>query len=46
MVVPVGPAGGHQYLEQYDKKSDGTIDSKRLMGVIYVPLTDKAKQVP
>ena len=46
MVIPVGPQGGSQWLEQYDKKEDGTIVKEKLMGVIYVPLTDKSKQLP
>ncbi len=46
MVIPVGPQGSTQYLEQYDKRKDGTVDVQRLMGVIYGPLTDKEKQVP
>ena len=45
-MIPVGPVGGNQWLEQYDKLEDGTIKKERLMGVIYVPLTDKEKQVP
>ncbi|EAT32347.1 AAEL001465-PA [Aedes aegypti] len=40
MIVPVGPDGGTQYLEQYDKESDGKVVKTRLMGVMYVPLTD------
>ena len=44
MVVPVGPDGGKQFLEQHDKKSDGSVEVKRLMGVRYVPLTTKERQ--
>lgn len=38
MIVPVGPEGGPQVLMQIDKTEDGAIHTKRLMGVIYVPL--------
>ncbi|GAB0098844.1 Protein-L-isoaspartate(D-aspartate) O-methyltransferase [Sergentomyia squamirostris] len=40
LIVPVGPAQGSQYLEQYDKDTSGTVTKTRLMGVMYVPLTD------
>ncbi|XP_058817716.1 protein-L-isoaspartate(D-aspartate) O-methyltransferase [Topomyia yanbarensis] len=40
LLVPVGPDGGTQYLEQYDKDANGKVTKSRLMGVMYVPLTD------
>lgn len=40
MIVPVGPEDGTQYLEQYDKDANGKVSKTRLMGVMYVPLTD------
>lgn len=45
MVVPVGPNGGTQFLEQHDKRADGRVEVKRLMAVRYVPLTSKEQQV-
>ncbi|XP_059505374.1 protein-L-isoaspartate(D-aspartate) O-methyltransferase-like [Stegostoma tigrinum] len=45
MVVSVGVSGGSQSLQQFDKTLDGTIVRTTLMGVIYVPLTDREKQL-
>jgi len=46
IIIPVGPEGGDQYLEQVDRPaSGGDVKRTRLMGVRYVPLTDKARQI-
>ncbi|CAG4971838.1 unnamed protein product [Parnassius apollo] len=44
LIVPVGPEGGDQHLTQVDKAADGSTTIKKLMSVIYVPLTDKSHQ--
>ncbi|XP_053612224.1 protein-L-isoaspartate(D-aspartate) O-methyltransferase isoform X1 [Plodia interpunctella] len=44
LIVPVGPEGGEQHLTQVDKAADGSTSVKKLMSVIYVPLTDKEHQ--
>lgn len=46
LIVPIGPPSGDQRLEQIDKNMDGTISRVALMGVVYVPLTDKNSQWP
>ena len=47
IIIPVGPEGRDQFLEQIDKSTDGggMITRTKLMGVRYVPLTDKARQI-
>ncbi len=42
LIIPVGKHS--QSLEQIDKAKDGTVSREKLMGVRYVPLTDREKQ--
>ncbi|KAF7763671.1 hypothetical protein Agabi119p4_8208 [Agaricus bisporus var. burnettii] len=44
MFIPVGTYT--QYIEQIDKDEDGKITTKKIMGVSYVPLTDRDQQWP
>lgn len=44
MFIPVGTF--MQYIEQIDKDEHGNVSTKRVMGVSYVPLTDKTRQSP
>ena len=46
LIVPVGPEGRSQVLMQIDKREDGVVTSRELMGVIYVPLTSQERQWP
>ena len=51
MIIPVGPEATRsavetdQFLLCVDKRDDGTVVTRKLMGVIYVPLTDKDHQL-
>ncbi|XP_076311741.1 protein-L-isoaspartate(D-aspartate) O-methyltransferase-like isoform X2 [Tachypleus tridentatus] len=46
MIIPVGREGNNQLLEQIDKLPTGEVKRSSLMGVVYVPLTDKESQWP
>ena len=41
LIIPFGPENDNQNLEQTDKLIDGSANRSILMGVLYVPLTDK-----
>ena len=45
LVVPVGPEGGGQELLVIDKDTQGRTTTRTAMGVVYVPLCDKAHQL-
>ncbi|KAJ3122092.1 hypothetical protein HK098_003114 [Nowakowskiella sp. JEL0407] len=44
MIIPVGPEMSEQVLYSYDKDQEGRVHKRKLMGVIYVPLTDYERQ--
>lgn len=44
LIVPIGRQNEDQVLVQVTKNSDGTFRRQSLMGVVYVPLTDRASQ--
>jgi len=46
LIVPVGPRGGDQQLEQIDKKANGSVTRTPLMGVRYHSLMDRDEQWP
>lgn len=46
LIAPVGGQGSDQVLVQVTKNPDGSIKRESLMGVVYVPLTDKESQWP
>ena len=41
LIIPVGPKNGNQNLEQTDKLIDRSANQSILMGVLYVPSTEK-----
>lgn len=45
LILPVGPKGGSQIFQQWDKDNVGNFTHHDLMGVIYVPLTDAKDQL-
>lgn len=45
MLIPVGAAHSDQRFLQVDKDNKGKITVNDLMGVIYVPLTNKENQI-
>ncbi|KAL4521076.1 hypothetical protein Ndes2437A_g05021 [Nannochloris sp. 'desiccata'] len=45
MVIPVGPEGMEQKLAVLDKNADGSVVRKDIMGVVYVPLTSRERQL-
>jgi protein-L-isoaspartate(D-aspartate) O-methyltransferase len=46
LIAPVGGQKSDQELVQVTKNPDGSIRKESLMGVIYVPLTDRQSQCP
>lgn len=45
MLIPVGAVQSGQRFLQVDKDQNGEVKVSDLMGVIYVPLTDRSQQI-
>ena len=45
MFIPVGKANHGQWIYLVDKDENGIVSQRQIMGVSYVPLTDKEKQL-
>ena len=45
LIIPVGNPGDTQTFQQWDKQPDGSFKKNDLMDVVYIPLTDKKKQM-
>ena len=45
MLIPVGPEDGLQEIYIIDKQMDGSIHGQRTIGVRYVPLTSRSRQI-
>mmetsp|Transcript_9894 Transcript_9894/g.31140 ORF Transcript_9894/g.31140 Transcript_9894/m.31140 type:complete len:202 (-) Transcript_9894:82-687(-) len=45
MFIPVGPDGGAQEIVLVDKDQEGNVHKRNIMGVRYVPLTSRDKQM-
>lgn len=46
LIAPVGGQASDQELVQVTKNADGSVRRETLMGVVYVPLTDRESQWP
>ena len=46
LIAPVGGQAQDQQLVQVTKNPDGSVKREELMGVVYVPLTDRESQWP
>ncbi|WP_405232019.1 protein-L-isoaspartate(D-aspartate) O-methyltransferase [Lentisalinibacter salinarum] len=44
LVIPVGPEGGAQFLEVFEKRPDGSITSRHVLPVRFVPFTRDVEQ--
>jgi protein-L-isoaspartate O-methyltransferase len=45
MVIPVGEQGEHQNIYLVDRDSSGLVRTHKALGVCYVPLTSRERQI-